>query len=136
MIEELKNFIAVNSITGTDDEVATAINAMQIAVRRTFYINARTLYSLNPIAAKTILDGLKQSDEHLYHILMAVGDNDGSRGGVDVSLDATRAFIDSMNLGDAGEAIKSLGEQSIPVWQSLGFARPVDFADVQAAREN
>ena len=128
----IQDFLDQNP-NATREELATIINNTMVTVRKPYYINARTLYGVNQAAAKAILDSLKESDIHLYAIMMSVGNNDGSSGGVDVSLDSTRAFIDSLNNGPVGETIKARAEETV-AWPFVnGYNRLLDFNDIPVA---
>lgn len=135
----LRELIDANNLTGTPAEIAAALNVRGQTARRAYYVNARTLMAVAGVtAAETIMASLKATSPTLHAILLDVGDNDGHRGGVDVSKDDSRAFIDQLVTGglltsEQGATIKALGEHTISLAESIDFGRDVDHADVERA---
>lgn len=121
-----------------DQDIADALNAPAVESPKPYYVNARTLMAVADIqTAETVLAALKAQSPTLFEIMLRVGSTDGTTGGVDVSLDATRAFIDQLQAGGAisveqAAAIKGLGRQMVGKAQAAGLG-PVSHTDVAIA---
>lgn len=124
----------------SDDATANAINAATVTRRRPYYPSARTLLAvIGPTKTEGLMGYLRANLPTVHAILLQPGAVDGSAGGLDVSLDTTRAFLDQFVAGqlltqEEADAIKALADETVPLRETLGWGRNVWAGEVADAR--
>jgi hypothetical protein len=134
MNQTLLNLLATADYTGLSDADAAAKLSTAVVTARPYYVSYRTLAAMDLVAADAVMGALQASHPNLAALLMQAGSTDGSAGGVDVSLDSTRAMVDQFATGgiitaDQATAIKAMGERS-----DYPAGAPATEAEVAAAR--
>jgi len=128
---DLKTIIA--GMTGTDAEIATALNSPTIEVPQPFYVSYRTLLGMFPIprveAMRIIIAAMSPTTDEI----MAIPD----AGGIDVSMEITRQTLRAMVPGVLTQlecdAVLALGVRMVSPLQAAGLPAYQE-GDIAAAR--
>lgn len=139
LTSELTNDPESIGYAGLDDmAIADLLNAPRVSVPQEFYLNARRLYAVcGQASAKALLTAVKAQDEHLYAMIMQVGDTSGLSGGVDVSLPETQGTLEvfvgaGLITAEHAATLKALGSRLASRAEVLGLGS-VHHSDVARA---
>lgn len=114
-------------------QAADLLNAPNITRRKEHFVTDRTLAAvLGVVQAVTILEALRQlaaNEENplrLVHAFVLKQLQDTGAGGIDISTDESRSFVDQfaaaqLLTSEDATALKALGEETISIAQSLGL---------------
>jgi hypothetical protein len=123
--------------------VAQWCNAPSLSKREPHYVSYRTILWViqSPVRLEAIRAAIEASMPTVHAILLAIGSTDGTAGGLDLTQEATRTYIQSL-VGDGtgatltqaeADALCSLGVRMISPAESAGLP-PVLEDDVTRAR--
>lgn len=138
MNQQLLNILG-NYADLSDSDAAAALSVPTVSTRP-YYVSYRTLASVDLGAADAVMGALRQSHPDLATLMLQSGATDGTAGGVDVSLPATRAMIDQFVAGgiisqQQGDAIKAMAEVSTyPAGEPVTAQQVADARKVLAAQ--